>query len=494
MKRGDELQFAEGIEKELYKKVADFGQEHIFRFWDKLTEKEQNHLLNQLQKIDFELMTNLAQKWIFSSPATEVFQQIVPIPVIPLRGVEHPTEQEAYQYGEEMLRKGKVGIFLVAGGQGTRLGYDMPKGTYPIGPITKKSIFQYHAEKIINLQRRYNCVLPWYIMVSESNKRETQVFFEKHNYFSLNSSDVYFATQPMVPCLDERGKFILNSPCSIAMNPNGHGGTIQTIIEQNIIDNARNRGIEVLSYFQVDNWAVKVADPRFIGYHFLNQSEMSSKIVRKNSLREPVGVHCLCDGVYRVIEYSELDIYPQLLELDENKNIKFFAGNPAMHIISLNFAEKVYHRFREFPWHKAHKKISYMDEHGNLIKPEQPNGYKFETFIFDALRFTNHEPVAVEIDRLGEYTPIKQYDGDNSVLAARKSMTRFWGKWLEKAGYPVKELSKDKENFYIEISPAFALTESEFIEKSKFYKWDITEQGIAIEKDGSTVPMSPSTP
>ena len=175
MKRGDELQFAEGIEKELYKKVADFGQEHIFRFWDKLTEKEQNHLLNQLQKIDFELMTNLAQKWIFSSPATEVFQQIVPIPVIPLRGVEHPTEQEAYQYGEEMLRKGKVGIFLVAGGQGTRLGYDMPKGTYPIGPITKKSIFQYHAEKIINLQRRYNCVLPWYIMVSESNKDRKSV-------------------------------------------------------------------------------------------------------------------------------------------------------------------------------------------------------------------------------------------------------------------------------------------------------------------------------
>ncbi|HOV32684.1 MAG TPA: UTP--glucose-1-phosphate uridylyltransferase [Candidatus Hydrogenedens sp.] len=493
MKKNNEPQLLDGIDKELYKKVIDFEQGHVFRFWDKLNENKRNHLLSQLQKIDFELMSNLAKKWIFSSPAQEVFKQIIPIPVIPLREAEHPAEREAYTHGEEMLRKNKVGIFLVAGGQGTRLGYDKPKGTYIIGPITKKSIFQYHAEKIINLQRRYNCVLPWYIMVSGSNKKETKSFFEEHDYFSLNPSDVYFATQPMVPCLDEHGKFILESPFSIAMNPNGHGGTIQTIIEQNIIDDARNRGIEVLSYFQVDNWAVKVADPRFIGYHFLNQSEMSSKIIRKNSLREPVGVHCLCDGDYRVIEYSELDIYPQLLELDENGNIKFFAGNPAMHIISLNFVEKVYHKFQEFPWHKAHKKIPYIDEYGNLIRPEQPNGYKFETFIFDALRFTNHPPVAVEIGRLGEYTPIKQYDGNNSVIAARKSMTQFWGKWLEKAGYPIEKFLKNNEPFYIEISPIFALTESEFLEKSKFYKWDITEQGIAIEKDGTTVPINPET-
>lgn len=493
MKRSNKPQLMDDIDKELYKKVIDFGQGHIFRFWDKLNVNERNHLLSQLQKIDFNLMANLAQKWIFSLPTPEVFQQIIPIPVIPLRETEHPTEREAYTHGEEMLRKGKVGIFLVAGGQGTRLGYDKPKGTYPIGPITKKSIFQYHAEKIVNLQMRYNCVLPWYIMVSESNKKETKSFFEKHDYFNLNPSDVYFATQPMVPCLDEQGKFMLESPYSIAMNPNGHGGTIQTIIEQNIINDARNRGIEALSYFQVDNWAVKVADPRFIGYHFLNQSEMSSKIVRKNSLREPVGVHCLCDGVYRVIEYSELDIYPQLLELDENGNMKFFAGNPAMHIISLNFVDKVYREFQEFPWHKAHKKIPYIDEHGNLIKPEQPNGYKFETFIFDALRFTSHPPVAIEIDRSGEYTPIKQYYGDNSVIAARKSMTKFWGKWLEKAGYPIEEFIKNNDSFYIEISPIFALTESEFLEKSKYYKWDITEQGIAIEKDGTTVPISSET-
>ncbi len=324
-------------------------------------------------------------------------------------------------------------------------------------------------------------------MVSETNEEATISFFEKNGFFGLKPENVYFAVQPMVPCLDEQGKFILESKYSIAMNPNGHGGTIPTIVEKGILKDARDRGIEILSYFQVDNWAVKVADPRFIGYHTLNNAEMSSKIIRKNSLRESVGVHCLCDGVYHVIEYSELDIYPQLLEMDSLGNMKFFAGNPAMHIISLEFVEKVYHQLHNFPWHKAFKKIPYINDKGEYIKPAQPNGYKFETFIFDALRFTNHPPVAIEIQRQGEYTPIKQFEGDNSVLSARKSMTLFWGEWLKKADYTIDNLLTENNNFCIEISPAFALTEEEFLEKHKNFKWEVLDSGIAIDKDGSQI-------
>ncbi len=475
------------LEKEIYHKTVEFGQEHVFQFWGQLNEEEKRHLLNQLKNVNFQLMKDLADKWILTTPKPEVFSEIKPIEVIPLKEDTHPEEKNAYQCGEEILRQNKVALLLVAGGQGTRLGFDGPKGTYPIGPITKKSLFQYHAEKIINIQNRYNCILPWYIMVSEGNEKTTLSFFKKHNYFGLNPENVYFAVQPMVPCLNEQGKFMLDSTYSIAMNPNGHGGTIPTVVEKNILKDTRNRGIEILSYFQVDNWAIKVADPRFIGYHILNQAEMSSKIIRKNSLREPVGVHCLCDGVYRVIEYSELDIYPQLLETDSEGNMKFFAGNPAMHIISLDFVEKVYHQLHHFPWHKAFKKIPYINEQGELIKPDKPNGYKFETFIFDALRFTNHPPVAVEIQRQGEYTPIKQFDGDNSVISARKSMTQFWGNWLKNAGYHIDESLIQTDNFYIEISPLFSLTEKEFLEKQKNYKWQITEMGIAIEKDGTII-------
>lgn len=477
--------FITEVEKEIYQKTVEFGQEHVFQFWEQITDEERQYLLNQLKGINFQLMKDLAEKWILTTPETEVFSQIKPVDVIPLREDTHPEEREAYECGEEMLRKGKVGLFLVAGGQGTRLGFDGPKGTYPVGPITQKSLFQYHAEKIMNLQNRYNCILPWYIMVSKGNEKSTISFFKEHNFFGLNPENIYFAMQPMVPCLNEQGKFMLDSPYSIAMNPNGHGGTIPTIVEKGILTDARNRGIEMLSYFQVDNWAVKVADPRFIGYHALNKAEMSSKIIRKNSLREPVGVHCLCDGVYRVIEYSELDIYPQLLETDSAGNMKFFAGNPAMHIISLDFVEKVYKQSHLFPWHKAFKKIPYINEHGELIKPKQPNGYKFETFIFDALRFTKHPPVAVEIQRQGEYTPIKQFDGDNSVISARKSMTQFWGTWLKKTGYAVESFIEQNDNFYIEISPIFSLTEKEFLEKQKDYKWEITKQGIAINQDGT---------
>ncbi|MGC8737821.1 MAG: UDPGP type 1 family protein [Candidatus Hydrogenedens sp.] len=472
-------------EKEIYQKTVEFGQEHVFQFWGQLNGEEKQYLLNQLKGINFQLMKNLAEKWIFSTPETEVFSQIEPVDVIPLREDTHPVERKTYEFGEEMLRKGKVGLFLVAGGQGTRLGFDGPKGTYPVGPITQKSLFQYHAEKIINLQNKYKCILPWYIMVSEGNEKPTISFFKEHKFFGLNPENVYFAVQPMVPCLNEQGKFMLETPYSLAMNPNGHGGTIPTIVEKGILKDAKNRGIEIISYFQVDNWAVKVADPRFIGYHTLNKAEMSSKIIRKNSLREPVGVHCLCDGVYRVIEYSELDIYPQLLEIDSAGNMKFFAGNPAMHIISLDFVEKVYQQLHCFPWHKAFKKIPYINEYGEFVKPTQPNGYKFETFIFDALRFTNHSPVAVEIQRQGEYTPIKQFDGDNSVISARKSMTQFWGTWLKKAGYAVESYLEQNNNFYIEISPIFSLTEKEFLKKQKDYKWEIPEQGIAINEDGT---------
>ncbi len=473
-------------EQELRELAERYGQQHIFRFWDSLKTQEKAHLLLQMKKIDFELIKRLSEIWIFNTPKPEVFNEIKPVPVIPLNPPDHPQEKEAYECGEYTLREGKVALFMVAGGQGTRLGFDKPKGAFPVGPVTKKSIFQYHAEKILNLQNRYKVDMLWCIMVSETNAVDTKSFFEENNYFGLKRENIIFATQPMVPCLDEKGKFMLDSPYSIAMNPNGHGGTIQTIIEKGLYEELNNRGINYLSYFQVDNWAVKVADPRFIGYHVLNKAEMSSKIIRKNSLREGVGVHCICDGEYRVIEYSELDIYPQLLELNPDGSIKHYAGNPAMHIITLDFIKKVYSKFTEFPWHRAHKKISYIDDSGNLIKPDKPNGYKFETFIFDALRYISHPPVAVEIERKGEYTPIKQLTGENSVESARRSMTQLWAEWLEKCGYSLNEDILQNE-YFIEISPIFALTEDEFLRKSKDFKWEIPPTSFAIDEQGNII-------
>lgn len=462
-------------------RLEENGQEHVFRFWDQLTGPERAQLLAQIESIDFRLMNRLVAEWVKNEPPEERFGRIDPVPVIPKGGGEDA--REAWQAGEEALKQGCVGLLLVAGGQGTRLGFDGPKGAYPIGPITRKSIFGYHAEKIRNLQRRYNCSLPWYIMVSDTNHEQTRAFFEKNHYFGIEPGNVVFFEQRMVPCVDQDGKFMLDQPGCLAMNPNGHGGVIPAVVDNGIARDARNRGVDTLSYFQVDNWAVKVADPLFIGYHVMRAAMMSSKTHRKDKPREAVGVHCLCDGVYRVIEYTVLDLYPQLLETDSAGNLIHYAGSPAIHILDVGFIESLNANYDNFPWWRAHKKIPCLNERGERIEPREPNGYKFETFIFDALRFVTHDPVVLEIPRLGEYTPIKAYEGDNSVVAARESMRALWGGWLERAGFPVRRDTADKVAVDIEISPDFALSEQEFIERAKGHIYDALSD-VAIGPDG----------
>lgn len=465
---------------------AEYGQDHLFQCWETLSAAERESLLTEISEIDFPLMRHLTETWVFQEPAAEHFTRIDPVPVIPKATHEREDARQAWAAGEEALRAGRVGLFLVAGGQGTRLGFEGPKGAYPIGPVSKKSLFEFHAEKIQNLRRRYGCILPWYIMVSEENGPDTRAFFEQHGYFGLGKENVQFLTQRMVPCIAADGKFMLETPSHLARNPNGHGGSIPAMVECNVLDDARKRGVDLLCYFQVDNWAVKVADPYFIGYHVLRNAAMSSKNHRKRQPREAVGVHCLCDGEYRVVEYSELDIYPQLLQTDSDGNVIYYAGNPAIHILSVDFIQQVYDKFSEFPWHRAHKKVPYLDPSGTLIRPEDPNAYKFETFVFDALRYCSDCTVALEIEAPGEYTPIKSFSGDNSVESAWEVMRNYWAGWLAAAGVPVPRDREGRIGIQIEISPQFALSQEEFLDKVQGIRWP--EAGdIALDKDGNWI-------
>lgn len=466
--------------------LGENGQEHLLRFWSELDEFQRTELLDDISAIDFRLMNRLIETWVRNEPPAEHFKQIDPVPLIPKVEETDVQAREALDVGESALRAGRVGLFLVAGGQGTRLGFPGPKGAYPIGPVTKKTLFHFHAEKIHNLQRRYGCTLPWYIMVSDSNEAATRAFFEENSFFGLMPADIMFIRQRMVPCVDDAGKFMLDEPHRVATNPNGHGGCIPAMVENGVLDNARERGIDTLTYFQVDNWAVKVADPYFIGYHVMRGAEMSSKNHRKDNVREAVGVHCLCDGQYHVIEYSELDIYPQLLEIDAKGNIVHAAGNPAIHILSTGFVQRVYDHYDQFPWHRAHKKIPFINERGERVKPDKPNGYKFETFVFDALRFIRHAPVALEIGRAGEYTPIKQFEGDNSVVAAWDRMNEYWADWLAAAGHNVARDEAGKVAVRMEISPAFALTKREYLDKGASLTLP-RDKSFAIEHDGCVV-------
>jgi len=466
--------------------LADNGQGHVLRFWDDLGETQRAALLEQVAAIDFSLMNRLIEQWVLNEPVPEQFAAIEPVPLIPKIDLARADAREAYQAGEDALRAGRVGLLLVAGGQGTRLGFDGPKGAYRIGPVSKRSLFQFHAEKIHNLERRYACRLPWYIMVSGANEDATRAYFRDNDFFGLKPGDVAFLRQRMVPCVEPEGRFMLEGPGRLATNPNGHGGCIPAVVENGVIQNARDRGIDTLSYFQVDNWAVKVADPYFVGHHVLRNADMSSKNHLKADPREAVGVHCLCNGDYRVIEYTELDIYPQLLATDAAGHIVHSAGNPAIHILSVDFIEYVYEHYDQFPWHRARKRIACVDDQGHTIEPDEPNGYKFETFVFDALRFIRHQPVAVAIDRAGEYTPIKQFEGANSVVAAWQRMAEYWADWLTAAGAEIPRNADGQVAVEIEISPEFALTKAEFLSKASGREWP-HDADIAIGPDGQLI-------
>jgi UDP-N-acetylglucosamine/UDP-N-acetylgalactosamine diphosphorylase len=473
----------EAAQDAMRRKLEEFGQEHVFRFWEKLDAADRASLTAQLEGIDFPLVQKLVDTWVAAMPSAVPFKTIEPVSIIPVPSPGDAAAADALATGEAAFRAGRVGLVLVAGGQGTRLGFPGPKGSFPISGVTGRTLFEFHADKICNLQNRYGQALPWYIMVGESNEAATKAFFQEHGNFGLDEADVIFFKQSMMPCVDGGGKFILDAPGHLAMNPNGHGGCIPGLVESGIVSDARARGIDTLSYFQVDNWAANIADPYFIGYHLLRGGDMSSKSNAKISLREPVGVHCVCDGVAQVIEYTELDIYPRLLETDADGAMIFPAGNTAIHVLSVDFIEGVYNAFQDFPWHCSHKKVPYLNGSGALVEPDAPNAFKFETFVFDALRYINHPPVVLDIDCTTEFTPTKQMTGNDSVETARVTMMKMWSGWLEEAGYLVPRDRAGGATIDIEISPRFALDRAEFLAKTKGWDWP-SEGRIVIGPDG----------
>jgi UDP-N-acetylglucosamine/UDP-N-acetylgalactosamine diphosphorylase len=465
----------------LVAQLKPYSQEHLLRFWDELNESDRAALAEQIRALDLAVTDRLIRTWIRGTPPSEPITRIEPVDMIPLPAHDRADAREAWDAGEKALRDGRVGIVLVAGGQGTRLGFDGPKGTFPIGPATGRTLFQYHADRILYAQDRYGRALPWYIMVGESNEAATREYFESNDYLGLNPRDVRFFTQAMMPTVGDDGKILLESKARVATNPNGHGGCIPALVENGILDDAERRGIDLLSYFQVDNWAVKPADPYFIGYHLLRTGEMSSKVKRKATPRESSGVFCVCDGKVRVIEYTELDIYPALLETDARGELIHRAANAGIHIIDVGFVRRVYERYDEFPWHCSHKKVAHIDSQGKEVRPDKPNAYKFETFVFDALIYAKGTPLTMEIDVKTEYALSKQMDGPGGVNEARKLMHDYWAKWLKAAG-----CTRDLSGVNVEISPRFASYQDEFVKKSTGVKWPATGD-IAIGPNGEFV-------
>ena len=451
--------------KKIFEEFENAGQTHVFRFIEKLSDDEKSSLCRQLQSIDLDELSELNNSLVFGKGENFVdFKKLLPAPFekLPKNKDSDPKWIQAKKTGEEAIKSGKVAAFVVAGGMGTRLGFDAPKGLFPVTPVRGKSLFQVFAEKILNAEKKYNAKIPWLIMTSEANNDATRKFFADNSFFGLDQNDVIFFKQGLMPAVDSNGKIILESKSKVAMTPDGHGGCLRAMCRSEAIDELEKRGISCVSYFQVDNPLIDIIDPYFIGFHIKGGSEMSSKMIPKAYPLEKVGHFCMYDGKLTVVEYSDLPKEYQE-KIGANGRLEFIAGSVAIHVIDRNFVERLGGGSESaLPFHRADKKIPYVGADGSIVKPEKPNGIKFEMFVFDALPMAAN-PVIIEGARGDEFSPVKNAEGVDSPLTCKNDQKKQAARWLKRAGEKVETNPGGVPGFDMEISPLFATNEEDFV-------------------------------
>ena len=453
-----------------YKKARQLldshNQSHLLKFWPELDIAQREKLLTQIENLDFENIDGWIEKYVKNSSSLLVPTNISPAPFYPAIAADANQQLEydrARQTGRELIASGKVAAFVVAGGQGTRLGYDGPKGNFPVSPIRKKTLFRIFAETILATGKKYNRPLHWYIMTSPINHADTIEIFEKNDYFGLDKKNIFVFQQGTMPNFDLNGRILLSAKDDIACSPDGHGGSLKALYASGAIKNMKKRGIEFISYFQVDNPLINIFDTLFIGLHSWAGAQMSSKTLIKAGAKEKVGNFCLADGKVSVIEYSDLSD-----KLAERKNsdgtLIFSLGSIAIHIISVNFIEQLNSSGFALPIHRAVKKIPHLDENGEVVTPQKPNGVKLETFVFDALPL-GAKSIILETRRSEEFAPVKNAEGADSPEVTHRMMIDRAAGWLASAGIDIPKKSDGSVDCDIEIAPSFAIDKEDVLVK-----------------------------
>jgi UDP-N-acetylglucosamine pyrophosphorylase len=428
---------------------ADQG--HVFRFLDRLDGPSRRALIDQAAGMDLDLVARLRP--LVSADATAE-GELAPPSVVRPSEMDMGARSQARQVGEALLARGAVAAVLVAGGQGTRLGFDGPKGAFPIGPVTDRTLFDWFAARLSALDARHGRPVPLYIMTSETTHAPTVAFFEERDHLGLAASDVRFFQQGMVPALDADGRLILETPSRIFLGPNGHGGVFEALASSGSLADMADRGIEEIFYFQVDNVLARVADPLFLGLHRRAGAQMSSKVVDKAGPDEKVGIVAYRGGRLCVVEYSEMS-REQMDARDDDGRLVYSAGNIAIHAIRRDFAERVASS-EDLPYHCARKAVPYVDEQGQTVKPDTPNATKFERFVFDALPLTESS-VTMDVPRAEEFAPVKNATGVDSPDTARAALTAQFRRWYDEVGLAVGGTDQDGVEMSLEIDPCFAL-------------------------------------
>ena len=390
----------------------DDNQKYIKAMMEKNTTEQNEKLTKRLEEIDFSVLEHIERKETVNERGVFAPLDAVEVSEIEARGAEFKG------LGLKAIREGKVGAVLLAGGQGTRLGLDRPKGTLNIGVAKELYLFEQLLRNLMDVTDEAGVYVPLYIMTSNINNADTTAFFEEHDYFGYPKDYVKFFVQEMVPACDYEGRIYMESQTEVAMSPNGNGGWFSSMVNAGLLSDIKERGIEWINVFAVDNCLQRIADPMFVGATIAYGCESGAKVVRKAAPDERVGVLCTEDGKPSIAEYYEMT-EEMATARKENGDLKYGFGV----ILNYLFSEKKLEQIADarMPIHVVEKKIPYMDVDGTFVKPEQPNGYKFETLVLDMVHMMD-DCIPYEVVPERQFAPIKNLHGVDSLDSARELM------------------------------------------------------------------------
>ncbi len=449
------------MKDDLFASLEAYGQEHLLAFWDELNQDQREVLAAEIRGIDFALIERLYKAGSATEDARQLAEHAEAPPAFRLNTSGNRfTPEEARQRGTEAIAADEVGVILVAGGQGTRLGFDQPKGMFPIGPVSNSCLFRIHIEKILATSARCGTRIPLYLMTSPATHQETAEFLGENDGFQLPQRDLHVLCQGTMPAVDANtGKVLLARPDRIALSPDGHGGTVAALAASGCLEDIQRRGIRHLFYLQVDNPLVEICSPEFIGYHLLSGSEFSTQVIAKREPLERVGNVVASDGRLHVIEYSDLpDEVAQRRNPDGS--LAIWAGSIAVHVMETALLERLSTQADALPFHIAKKRVPYVDPSGATVRPDEPNAVKFERFIFDIMP-SAAKAIVMEVDPARHFGPLKNASGEpaDTPETVKAQMVAEHARWLRQAGVEVAD------GVAVEISPRFALDAAELAGK-----------------------------
>jgi mannose-1-phosphate guanylyltransferase/mannose-6-phosphate isomerase len=441
--------------------LAPHGQQHLLRFWHELSPSQQDDLAAQISNVDWDEIDDLIGSHASDELSDDAFAEIEPPKAVTIAEAADPHRRAAaIAAGAAALQAGKVAFVLTAGGQGSRLGFEHPKGLYPIGPLSGRSLFQIMIEHAHARARQFNTRIPIYIMSNPETDEEIRDFLERNEWFGYPLEDIYVFSQGMMPVVEiGSGRVLLAEKYRLSTSPDGHGGVLRGLHRAGLLDDMQRRGIETIFYGQIDNPLLQVCHPVLVGFHLLEQSEVTTQVVRKSHPLQKVGNVVSQGGRLKIIEYSELpDTLAHLTNPD--RSLKLWAGNIAVHLFDLKFLLRAVQHTESLPFHRAEKKVSHIDSAGDYVSPTENNAIKFEQFVFDLLPFAE-QALVCEVEQSEGFAALKNASGaaTESPEWVRQAIVDLHTGWLKNCGVKIDP------GVVVEIDPSFAVDEDQLRER-----------------------------